>query len=149
MKSSTPTPIQSRDTIAGKQDRPWELMGQSISLPNGTKCRVIGFSPFYESDVIVGIIDGSDVLHLTTAPTGRLLRRGGKVVGFLLDAHKDAKGIECHYETYSKVLPRASGPIRRELMEAGCDLPQLRARMELLYSRARLPEAIRNALANA
>lgn len=143
MRSYSPTPTESRDTKSGQLDLPYELIGHKFALPNGAKGRVIGFSRLYESEVIVGIISGDQVLRMPQAPKTRMLVLNGKVKGSMIDQPKPVDGgVECHYETYSQIMPRATAPLRRDLMAAGVDIPALRARMKMLYTQPRLnPDA--------
>ena len=140
MSEVTPSASQAFGGVIGKRDLPWELVGRQFAFPNGKKGRVIGFSSLYESEVMVGVIAGEEVICISRPPANRLLKRNGKVVGALMEAPKTVDGgIECHYETYTQVFPRASAPLRRELLEAGVDIPQLRARMRMLCTQTQLP----------
>jgi hypothetical protein len=126
--------------VTGKRDLPWELVGRQFAFPNGKKGRVIGFSSLYESEVMVGVIAGEEVVCISRPPVNRLLKRNGKVVGSLMETPRTVDGkIECRYETYTQVFPRASAPLRRELLESGVDIPQLRARMRMLCTQTQLP----------
>jgi hypothetical protein len=134
-------PTTNQDTsLLHKRDLPYELLWQRVQLPNQAPGRVLAFSPMYESEVVVGEIAGRTKALAQQPPRSRIWRRGGRIVGYLVNCEAaSGGGYNCTYEIYKRYQSMAAAPLRRQMLESGCDLVDLRSRVERRCNLPQLP----------